>query len=345
MHKNAPKADLHLKEDLVYYDQQTTQLIAEFFPLVRKKITTHSLLHLTLLTLAFGETLLLLFGLSTLAEYAMISAAISGLFLTLFAYFILRLYTQTKKTEQIKSLLSLYINNLQELVDYQDDLPECNIVVANGCCKFAELLKDQEYSFFKPPRLFAKLNRPMRKLSCLCFWQNIADIRESLLQSSITEQIKWVKSEATNLEAHASLANAYVLLSQLYASLLTQRSDDGWIASKNTSLELSRKFLIASRSAIEEFKILKSYAPNDPWIHEQLAYSYRDLNMPLEEIHEYEQILHLNPSESEILFKLGVLYFQLGRNADGLQTYENLRKLHTSKSESLISYYGAYTTT
>jgi tetratricopeptide (TPR) repeat protein len=106
--------------------------------------------------------------------------------------------------------------------------------------------------------------------------------------------------------------------------------------------ELARKFCSAAKRAIEEFKIINNYAPNAPWVHEQMAYSYRDLKMPIEEIQAYEMILLLNPTEVEILFKLGVLYFQLGRNADGLRIYEQLRKLHASKGENLITHYGSY---
>jgi tetratricopeptide (TPR) repeat protein len=103
---------------------------------------------------------------------------------------------------------------------------------------------------------------------------------------------------------------------------------------------LEKKFRQASERAIEEFKIISDYAPNDPWVHLQLAYSYRDLNMPLEEIQAYETILRINPTDKEALFKLGTLYFQQGMNAKGLQVYEELKRANFSKVENLIKYYG-----
>jgi hypothetical protein len=229
-----PENESHLKEDVLYYDEKIGILMSEFMLMAYKKITTHRAILILLLLLAAAEILMLLFGLSTLAEYALVSTALSALFATLFAYLILRLYTQAKKNEQIKDLLNTYIGKLQTLADFQDDHPECNIFIANGCCKLADVLKDQEYSFFKSSTIFSCLRPLARKLSYYCYWQDIAHMRESLLQSSITEQIKWVKSAATDVEAHLSLANAYVLLSRLYSSLSNQQKDDAWITSKKS---------------------------------------------------------------------------------------------------------------
>jgi len=94
--------------------------------------------------------------------------------------------------------------------------------------------------------------------------------------------------------------------------------------------------------AIEEFKVLNDYAPNDPWVHAQLAYSYHDLQMPKEEIKEYETILKLNPGDRDTLYKLGLLYFQEGMNAQGLRIYEELKRSHYKKAESLMENYGSY---
>jgi len=72
----------------------------------------------------------------------------------------------------------------------------------------------------------------------------------------------------------------------------------------------------------------------------QLAYSYRDLGMPTQEIDEYETILKLCPHDKETLFKLGVLYFSQGLNSKGLRVYEELRHSHFKKARLLIGHYG-----
>ena len=103
---------------------------------------------------------------------------------------------------------------------------------------------------------------------------------------------------------------------------------------------MEHKFRETAQRAIEEFNILKDYAPNDPWVHEQLALSYRDLNMPEKELQEYEIVVALRPEDQEVLFKIGQLYFQLGQNAKGLQSYEKLRQLNYLRAEQLIRLYG-----
>ena len=82
------------------------------------------------------------------------------------------------------------------------------------------------------------------------------------------------------------------------------------------------------------------YAPNDPWIHEQLAAGFRDLNLPEEEVKEMELVLKLRPHDKETLFRLGSLYFQQGLNAKGLQVYEELQKANYKKADSLLASYG-----
>ena len=121
-------------------------------------------------------------------------------------------------------------------------------------------------------------------------------MKELLLLTAIDEHFKMIEVEPTNLEIHASLANVYVMLSNVYSDPRKQEGheEDLWIPSGRLSTEMQQKFRAAAERAIEEFKILKDYAPDDPWVHAQLAYSYHDLQMPLEEIREYEILLRLS---------------------------------------------------
>ena len=146
---------------------------------------------------------------------------------------------------------------------------------------------------------------------------------------------------------HAALANAYVMLSSQYLLPQTQTTASGggslafWFKpSEKTQKRLQEKFRSACQKAMEEFSILREYAPLDPWVHTQLAYSFRDLNMPEKEIQELEILATLKPREHEILFKLGHLYFEQGHNAKGLQIYEKLKALKPQKAEELIQHYG-----
>lgn len=151
-----------------------------------------------------------------------------------------------------------------------------------------------------------------------------------------------VKSQPLNLEVHAALANAYVRLSSLYVDPRKEVHDkDHFLPADCYTPEIEEKFKQAAQKAIEEFKIIQHYAPQDPWVHAQLAYTYRDLKMPQEEIKAYENMLRINPDDKEILFRLGVLYFQQGLNAQGLKVYEALKNPLPKKAEVLMRYYGS----
>ena len=102
---------------------------------------------------------------------------------------------------------------------------------------------------------------------------------------------------------------------------------------------MRKKFERSAELAIQEFKILHDFAPDDPWIHLQLALSYHDLKMPEEELKEYEILLKLIPGDSEVLMKLGMLYFILGQNAQGLTIYDTLKKENYPRADDLMDYY------
>jgi len=335
-------AESYLKEDLKFYNEKICDITSSINPLFERKMRNHMFFHFSFILLGAIEVVLLIHFLATLAHYAMISVALSAIFLTGFSYFILRLYSQTKKIEQFDEIAELYISELKGLLEYHEGILECHIALANGCCMCAESLKDKEYHYYSVPHWLSFLTPFLKKISSFYHWQDFFAMRELLLLKSVEEQIKFVKCEATSLEAHTSLANAYSLLASFYSTARFKRNEEFWAISNAEVLASEKKARIAAERAIEEFKILSDYAPNDIWVHEQLAYSYRDLKMPLEEINQYEAILKLNPMDVDVLYKLGVLYFQLGRNASGLQIYEQLRRVHYVRAESLIAYYGAY---
>ncbi len=110
---------------------------------------------------------------------------------------------------------------------------------------------------------------------------------------------------------------------------------------KKLMQSLEGGFQDAAQKALEEFTIIYHYAPDDPWIHMQLAQSYRALSMFEKEIEEYEAILKMSPLDQQVLFRLGMLYFEHGQNAKGLQIYEELKRSNLKKAEQLIVFYGA----
>lgn len=237
-----------------------------------------------------------------------------------------------------------FIKACKNLLGYDNEVPEHLIAVANGCCKFSTKLQGKEFSFYQPPVWLEFLSPSLEKFSRWWHWEDLHRMKELFLQAAVDEHLKLVKCEPTSLEVHVALANAYVMLSSLYTLPKRGEGDEGdpWIPADTYTVDFEEKFRLTAEKAIEEFKILNAFAPEDPWVHAQLAYSYHDLQMPKEEIREYEAIIALRPDDKETMLKLGILYFQQGWNAKGLKIYEELKESNYKKAEQLIQFYGSF---
>ncbi len=266
------------------------------------------------------------------------------IFFTAFAYFTLRIYFQTKKTTRLISLKDEFVEECKTMLQYEVNPLEKYAALANACCKFANRLHAREYQYYRFPKWSFIQMGWLERLSCQLHWREMHLVKELLLQEAVQEHIKLVKSQPTSLEAHASLANAYVMLSGIYIDprKLDGYDEDRWIPPDKYNEDFDNSFRLIAARAIEEFKIIEEYSPDDPWVHSQLAYSYHDLQMPLEEIREYEMIQKLIPDDKDNLWTLGQLYFQQGMNAKGLKVYEELINANYERAESLITYYGSF---
>ena len=205
-------------------------------------------------------------------------------------------------------------------------------------------LHRQEYSYYSLPPFFKTLAPLMQKFSVWCHWKDLHQMKEFLLVMKIKENVELVKIAPTDLDSHSGLAESCRQLAKHYQDprIASPHVDHLWISPEYLSTDMQKKFEKASWRAIEEYKILDHYAPNEPWVHAQLASIYHDLSLPEEEMKEYEAILKVSPHDRETLFRLGILYFEQGFNAQGLHLYEQLKKMHDEKAEELLSYYDAY---
>lgn len=330
-------------------EQHHNQISCLWEPMLRKfnrLIRSYILFNVCFLLISFLEITLFLSFFALLSHSSVLAFTLAIFFLTLFSYFVARLYFQAKRIDQLVELCEEYLSRCRDLIHYQEGIPEHYIALANASHKFAATLHEKEYGYYSPPFFLKTLSSTLEKFSCWCHWKDLHAMKELLLLSSVEEHLKVVKCEPTNLEIHAALANSYVMLSSLYADPRKYHDydEERWIPLERHSEEMQKKFRATAERAMEEFKILNDYAPDDPWVHVQLAYSYHDLQMPMEEIAEYEIILNLRPNDKDTLFKLGMLYFQQGMNAKGLRVYEILRGTNYKKADSLIKFYGSYET-
>lgn len=326
--------------DSLFYNDQINKIIQHILPRFDRATKRGVRLHLFFLSVISAEFFLFLVLLGFLIESSLVAVALSLIFLTVFSYLALRLWVIEQKPKHLDDVLNRYIKSCKHLLNYSEEIPEHLVELANALGKFSGRLNGREYSYWKAPRFMPSLAPFFERFSLFWHHKDVLMMRELLLKASVDEHIKLVRMEPTSLEVHAGLANAYVMLSQIYQ--YPQTMEGSWMGEESFSQELEDNYRMTAERAVEEFKILEEYAPQDPWVHAQLAYSYNDLKMPWEEIREYEEICRLAPHDKDALFRLGVLYFKQGQNALGLKIYEDLRKYHYTKAEQLIKHYGNY---
>lgn len=342
----AIEKEVFIEFDQEFYKDRIGILINPTIVRFQKILKSYTFFNLLFISLIIGEVIYFFVHLTLLIQTFVMAIHLALIFATLFCYFTLHLYAHTRKIERLMSLKSEFVNACRQVAQESEGELEQYLMVAHASCKLATELHAFEYQIYRCPSWSIFLSSSFEKLNCWCFWRDVHLMKELLLQVCIEEHIKIVRMKPVDLEAHAGLANAYVMLSGLYIDPKTVEGlgDDRWIPHNKYNDSFKQTFRSIAERAIEEFKILSDYAPHDPWVHAQLAYSYHDLQMPKEEINEYETILHLCPEDQDTLFKLGKLYFEQGQNAKGLQVYENLKCSHYKKAESLIHFYGAYQT-
>ena len=263
------------------------------------------------------------------------------LFVSCFSYFVLLFYFQARKPEQLIELKEQFLTSCRQLISTPSGTAQHHLSIAEAFSKLSNYLEDFEWNFYKLPPFLQFLSPWISRFSAFCYWEDVFKIKQLLLSTSVDEHLKQIRTTPTDLEVHASLANTYVSLAKLHRESRRGSHHSRMERSRRFQFALEERSQVYSRLAMEEFKILSQYAPNDPWVHEQLAAGFKDLNLPEEEVKEMEHILQLRPQDRDILFRLGKLYFQQGLNAKGLKVYEELQKAHYTRAGDLISSYGA----
>lgn len=291
----------------------------------KKIVRSYVFFHLFFLGLIAGEISVFFIFLTFLFQTSLVAFSLAAILLTTFVYAILLFYFQTKKPEQLLELRNFFLLLCKKGLPKNLMRSEYHLSLANAAYRFAAHLSKEEGIFSLLPTKMGSLNQIMQKVTFLCHKSDIHRMKEMLYLVSIHEHIQLIKATPTDLEAHASLANAYVALSRLY---------------KDQSA-FSDKFITSTEKAIQEFIIIDHYSPNDPWVHAQLASCYHDLKMYEKEIESYENILSLCPNDKQILFRLGILSFQQGKSARGLEIYEQLKEMDFSRADELIDFYDA----
>lgn len=320
-----------------FFEEQANHLAEQTVSHFRKITRFYALFHMGYFALGFLELLGLLLFFPFFAKSLLIAFSLGAVFLTVFSYFVLRFYFQAKKPEQFFRLKTEFIDACKRLLPSNLDPSP---LLTHAVYRLISKLEGQEHQYYQLSEQFKTLAPLLEKFSLWCHWKDVHQMKETLHHYCIHKRVEFVKLQPTDIETHASLANSYIAL---YKECLPPKTlNYGFIAKEYASESMKEKFQSVAKRAIEEFKIIDAYAPNDPWVYAQLAVIYHDLNFFEKELETYEILLRIAPQDSELLLRCGALYFQQGRIAQGLKIYEHLKKSKDPKADELIGYYDVF---
>ncbi len=232
----AVEREVFIEFDQEVYQEYSRNLIHLTISKFQRHLKAYTLFNLIFLLLITGEIAYFLVHLALLVQTFVVAIHLALIFATIFCYFTLHTYAYTRKAEKIMSLKSDFVQACQQSCQTTEKDTAYHLLIANACCQLAAELHAQEYQIYRCPTWSIFLSSSFEKLNCWWFWQDVHFMKEILLQASIDAHIQIVRMEPTNLEAHAGLANGYVMLSGLYVDPRTVDGldDDRWIPPKNT---------------------------------------------------------------------------------------------------------------
>jgi tetratricopeptide (TPR) repeat protein len=325
------------------FQEKIADLSSPFISRFAKINRSYILFHTFFIVLLSIE--LVFFGLlcSQFLQSTAMAFWLAGIFLSVFTYLVLLFYMQGRRPERLSQLRDEFIETMHSAIPFTQGSLEYHCCITKAIVHLISLLriKNVENRWVLASETLTFL---INKFRIWTRWRDLLKLKEMLVLTSIHEHIRLIKSEPTDLEAHASLASNYVALAGLYQDpeKLTLNDELCWQPLEYSSDEMRAKFEMALERALEEYHIIDEYAPSDPWVHAQRARLYQELDKPEEEQVEYEEILRLDPSNDEILLRLGKLYFRKGETAKGLKIYDQLQDTSPEKANNLISQYDAY---
>jgi len=326
--------------DDVFAEQQNRLFLSQH-KYLQKVLKRYFSFHCLFLLLLGVEVAALAISYSFLLQTALLALGLSALFVTIFSYLLLHVYLGSKKLELFENSVQNYSQGIKKIIRFRRGIGDHHYALAVSLSKLAALLQGKDREVIRLLFLFGR-GEKSQELNRWFFHRDYLQVRELAMRLAIDELVCLIRDEPTNLELHACLANFHVGLASLFVEYV--KGEDLARVEKVHKLpaDLREKYQEAARCAVEELKILEDFAPHDPWVHTQLALSFHDLQMPEDELKEYEIIQKLKPDDTDTLTNLGRLYFELGQIASGLKTYQHLKRINHIKAKELIEHYGSF---
>src|SRR5690606_39265700 len=99
-----------------------------------------------------------------------------------------------------KSLKNSFKEFLKEVLEYQEEIPDSHIAMANAYYLFSKSLEGAEFVFYPLPSFLAKFFSLSESFSVWAHRHDVYFMKELLLLEAIEEQIKLVKCAPISME-------------------------------------------------------------------------------------------------------------------------------------------------
>ncbi len=154
------------------FNEKLGKIIHSVLPVFKKIIKSHVRFNILFCLVIISEIVGLIVSYPLLIESSLFSFGLASLFLTLFSYFILRVYFHAKKAEQYEEFITRYTRGCKTIARYREGIPEHHIALGNAYAKLSTELTGIEYNFYAPPSWIPSLSSTMKNISFWCFWED-----------------------------------------------------------------------------------------------------------------------------------------------------------------------------
>ena len=263
--------------------------------------------------------------------------------LTGFTYLLLTHFMNSRLQEQLALLQKQFIQSCQREIPVETSLQERHLALAHCLSQLATFLEHKDiYTLHVHPFTFETTGiiYAVKMLAC----QHILTWQKGLMRQAITEHIAYTQIDPLCIASHISLARTYIALANVCQGPQDRFFSHPSITARYNKPHHQKTAQKATELAVEELQILNDLAPEDPWVHAQLARCYHHLENPPLEIAAYETLHHLRPEDKTVLFQLGQLYFAENQTAKGLKVYQKLLSIDAKTATQLLKHYTKPTT-
>lgn len=119
-----------------------------------RQLRGYVLFHVAFVLIAFLELGCFAIFFAYFCHSGALAFILAGFFITLFSYFVIKLYLQTRKPDELWAICEHYLASVKKTIGYQEGITEHHIALGHAAHKFAAALHEREYHLYTPSHFY-----------------------------------------------------------------------------------------------------------------------------------------------------------------------------------------------